>query len=395
MKKALKLSLKVLLILFVAFNAFVIISGRTYLYKGIANTYLRGKTGPDIGDLDIFSKREIPNATPQAWEYHPEYNSKEINKEHLKELEKLQVVSFTIIKDNQVYFEKYWEGYDNSTISNSFSMAKSFISILLGKAIDEGLIKSVLQPVGDFLPEFNKGEKAKITLKDLLTMSSGLNWDEGGKSPFSDNAEGYYGTNLRGQVDRLKVIEEPGKEFKYLSGNSQILGFVLKEVTGMSVSDYASKKLWQPLGAEHPAFWNLDTEEGMEKAYCCYYATALDFARFGQLYLDHGKWKGEQLIDSAYVDMSIHTAGLKEADGSDCNRYGYHWWLAEHKGYEVFYARGILGQYIIGIPALNAVVTRAGHKRGAVGEDGHPSDLYTILDIAFEMLAVPVKKETE
>ena len=392
MKKTLKKLLKLLVLVFIILNALILISGRGYLYKGIQYTYLSGKTGPDIEDLELFAKREISTATPQAWEYHTDYNSKEIAEEYIVEMERLQSVSFTIIKDKKVYFEKYWEGYDITSISNSFSAAKSITSVLIGMAIEEGFIESVFQPIGDFLPEFKKGKKAEVTLKDMLTMSSGLSWDEGGKSPFSDNAEAYYGTDLRAQIERLEVVAEPGKEFIYLSGNTQILGFVIQEATGMTLSEYASKKLWQPLGAEHPAFWSLDVENGMEKAYCCYYATALDFARIGQLYLDKGKWNGEQLIDSTYVKMSTRANGLKEVDGTDCKRYGYQWWVAGHKGYEVFYARGILGQYIIGIPALNAVVTRAGHKRGPVGEDGHPADLYTILDAAFDLLEVSEKE---
>lgn len=392
MKKALKLSLKVIIVLFVLFNVFVIFSGRTYLYKGVAYTYLRGKTGPDIEDLELFAKREITTAQPQKWEYHNAYNSTEITKDHVLELEKLETVSYTIIKDNQVFFERYWEGYDTTSISNSFSMAKSITSVLIGVAIEEEFIESVFQPIADFLPEFKEGKKADITIKDVLTMSSGLNWNEGGKSPFSDNAEAYYGTNLRTQIERLEVVAVPGKEFIYLSGNTQILGFVLQEATGMSLSEYASKKLWQPLGAEHPAFWSLDKEEGMEKAYCCYYATALDFARIGQLYLNKGKWNDAQLIDSTYVKMSIRVNGLKETDGSACVRYGYQWWITKHNGYDLFYARGILGQYIIGIPDLNVIITRAGHKRKSVGEDGHPSDLYLMLDVAFEMLDVSAKQ---
>ena len=125
------------------------------------------------------------------------------------------------------------------------------------------------------------------------------------------------------------------------------------------MSEYASEKLWQPLGAEHPALWSTDKNNGNEKAFCCFNSNARDFARIGQLMLDSGKWKGMPIIDSAFYVQSVTACNIPDDDGLDCDYYGYQWWIRpEFPG--VFYARGILGQYIIVIPSKKTVLVRLG-----------------------------------
>ncbi len=372
--------------LLVVANLFILITGRTYLYKGIANTYLRGRTVPGIDEYAIFENRKVENGVPQEWPSARKYNKNPLPQKYLEKNKKLETVAFLVIKNDSVRFEQYWDGFGDSSLTNSFSMGKTFVSILTGIAVAEGKIKSVDQPVGDFIPEFSTGENARLTIRHLLTMSSGINFDEDYSNPLAFPAQAYYGTDLKKLLFKYKVTEEPGKIFKYLSGNTAILGMVLEKATGKHISEYASEKLWKPMGAKMPAYWSLDHKDGLEKAYCCFNSNARDFARFGQLYLDSGRWKGTQLVPQDYVLKSIQLAGLKDDDGSANLRYGYSWWiLPEYRGHFIFYARGILGQYIIVIPDQKMVIVRLGKKREAEKKHDHPVDLFDYIDAGLEM----------
>jgi CubicO group peptidase (beta-lactamase class C family) len=266
-------------------------------------------------------------------------------------------------------------------------MAKSIVSMLVGVAIKEGKIKSVEQPVGDFLPAFREGDKAKIKIRDLLWMSSGLNWDESYSNPLSMTTEAYYGSDLGKIINRLEPEQESGKEFHYKSGDTQILGFVLKAATGMSLSELAEEKLWKPLGAIEDAEWSIDKPKGIEKAYCCFFSNARDFARLGKLYLHHGIWNGDTIVPPSYVKASITPNGLIDSsDKQKVDFYGYQWWLLpNYKGQNIFYARGILGQYIIVIPEKDIIIVRLGKERGERIRK-HPSEVLAMIDAVNKMV---------
>ena len=385
--KVLKKIGKWLLILLVILNLAILVSGKTYLYKGIANTYLKGRSGPSISEYRIFENREVKAGAEQKWHLSKTYNSARIPAALEPHFAAMGTVAFVVVKNDSLQHEQYWDGYGPDSHSNSFSMAKSFVSMMIGCAIDEGRIKSVDEPVSDFLPEFKDGDNAKLTIKHLLTMSSGINFDENYVNPLAYPAAAYYGSDLKKLTYGYKVTEEPGKTFKYLSGNSELLGFILEKATGKPISEYMSEKLWKPLGARNAAFWSLDHKDGMEKAYCCFNSNAPDFARIGQLYLDTGKWNGSQLISKEYVLNSIRPADLKVAeDGTQNDRYGYAWWLIpDYKGHYVFYARGILGQYIFCIPDKKMVVVRLGNRREKPVGTELPADVAYYLDAALEM----------
>ena len=392
--KVLKKIGKWLLIILVVLNLAIIISGRTYIYKALGNTYLKGRKGPGIDEYQIFSNREVVNGTHVSWHHSKKYNTKKIPAEAQKEFDAMESVAYVIIKNDSMVHEQYWDGYGEDSYSNSFSMAKTFVGILIGIAIDEGKIKSIDQPVGDFLPEYTQGENAKLTVKHLLTMSSGVNFDENYTSPLAYPAAAYYGNDLKKLTDKYSVTEEPGKVFRYLSGNSVLLGFIIEKATGKKVSEYASEKLWTPLGAKNKAFWSLDHENGMEKAYCCFNSNAPDFARIGEMFLDTGKWNGIQIVSPEYVLNSIKLADLEDVNGGKQQKYGYAWWIIPNylpagqagKGHNIYYARGILGQYIFCIPDEKMVVVRLGKKREKqLPTEDHPKDVYTYIDAALEM----------
>jgi len=249
---------------------------------------------------------------------------------------------------------------------------------MLGKAILEGKIKGLDQPVADFFPQFDP----ELTVGDLASMSSGLNWDESYYNPFSMTIRAYLDDELREQILSLEVVEQPGQEFKYLSGNIQLLAMVLEKATGMTLSRYLSESFWKPMGMREDALWQVDSEvDGLEKAYCCIASNARDFSKFGKLYKDFGQWKGRQLLDSAFVAKSIRPR-FEAAP-----HYGYGIWLTSFRGKKLFYLRGILGQYVIVIPEDDLIITRLGEKAGEIPEgEEHSKDLFVYLEEVYKML---------
>ncbi|MCX6310209.1 MAG: serine hydrolase [Bacteroidetes bacterium] len=387
MKKFFKRFGQFLLIVLLLVNCFILFTGRTYLYKGVWNTYLKGRMGPSPFEYQIFDNREVKNGTAQPWQNGKDYNKKEIPANLLDSMMAIETGAFLIIKDDSVRCEKYWGEFNDHSITNSFSMAKTIVSVLVGCAIEDGAIKSVDQKVSDFLPEFAKDERSKITIGNLLTMSSGIAFDEDYVNPLAYPAEAYYGSDLRKltlKYDKMNAV--PGQTFKYLSGNSQLLGLILKKATGKTVADYASEKLWIPMGCEKPAFWCLDHKDGDEKAFCCLNSNAKDFARIGKLFLDSGRWNGKQLVPETYALASILPSGTKNDDGTPTLDYGYAWWMIpQYKGHHVFYCRGILGQYIIMVPDMNMIVVRLGIRRPKTHGSDVPRDVHYYLDAALEM----------
>lgn len=354
-KRRLSRFLLVLLLLFVFVNLTIFITGKTYLYKGIQETYLKGKSGPGIYDSIVFPVRVANHANPtEKWKVKsPLLNINESSKEQLIAL---KTTSFLIVKNGEIIHESYYDQHNEHTKSNSFSMGKSFIGLLIGIAIDNLEISSFDAPITDYLP-FRIPNDEGITIRHLLGMSSGLNWSESGSNPLSDNAEAYYSSDLNEIMKKSRFNKKPGLAFEYLSGNSQLLGIILKEATGVSPTEYFEQHVWSKIGAEHDLFWSLDREDGFEKTFCCAYATTRDYARIGQLILNNGKWNGEEVISSETLNTLLSPFDLKEA------HYGLHFWRYNHPVHPAVYARGILGQYIVVIPSLNVVIVRTGHQR--------------------------------
>ncbi len=355
-----------------------------YILKGIQVIYLQGHKTAYIDDYSEFENRVIESDSTQIspWPDRKDYNETKPTNALTDLNNELGTVAFLIIKNDSIWYENYAEDYELFSKTNSFSMAKSITVALLGKAIKDGYIKNLNQPVGDFFPEFNKGMKAKLTVGDLASMSSGLNWDEDYYNPFSQTARAYFGDDIRKLALNLKVVEEPGVSFKYLSGNTILLGMIIEKATGKNLSHYLSESFWKPMEMQQDALWQLDSEEnGMEKAYCCIASNARDFARFGKLFKDGGKWKGKQLLDSRFVYTATNPRF------KDSPEYGYGFWLYEYKGKDIFYMRGILGQYVITIPEDNLIIVRLGHNLipREEGED-HSKDFFIYIDETYKML---------
>ena len=351
-------------------NLAILATDTTYIYKALLHLQA------NIDDLDIFEYNAVPNTGQRSpWLVSIDKNKKPLSDSLRKTLQTGETVAFLVIKNDSISYEEYWDGYSDSSYSNSFSMAKSIISILVGVAIDEGKISSVKDPVGKYIPEYSNGELAKITIEDLLRMASGLNFHESYATPINQTTDAYYGNNLKKLMYSLKAEKPAGVEFKYKSGDAQLLGLVLSAATGKSNAAYASEKLWSKIGAEHDAKWSIDHTNGDEKAFCCFYSNARDFARIGKLYLQKGRWETQQLVDSNWVNQSILSNGLNDENGNKTDYYGYQWWVLKNANYPAFYCRGILGQYIVVVPSKNTIIVRLGKKRGAPVVNNQPLEV--------------------
>ncbi len=350
-----------------------------YILRGVKITYLNGYKTVYIDDYIEFDNRIIKAGNnPQPWPKHVGYNTTEMPDKLQKTHFDLETTAFLIIKNDSLWFEHYYNDYGPDSRTNSFSIAKSIMSALLVKAIMEGSVESLSQPVSDFFPQFDPSLK----VEDLSSMSSGLNWDESVYNPFSMTARAYFDKNIRELILNLKVSEEPGKEFKYLSGNTQLLALVLEKATGKLPSAYLSQNFWKPMGMENDALWQLDSKKsGTEKAYCCIASNAKDFARFGKLYKNYGKWNNKQILDSVYVAKSIRPR-FEESP-----QYGYGFWLSDHKNKDIFYMRGVLGQYVIVIPEDDLIIVRLGKKLIKKEEkEEHAPDFFLYIDETYKML---------
>jgi CubicO group peptidase (beta-lactamase class C family) len=356
------------------------VSGNAYLIKAVSSTYLVGETGPTIDDYSNFENRTVEAGTPQLWEYSERFQKAALSEELMKEVEDWETSALLIVKSDSILFEEYWNGYSEKSLTNTFSMAKSFTSLAIGKAIEEGHIKSLDQSVGDFIPEFAEGKKSAVKIKHLLQMSSGIDFGESYGDPFGFMAKTYYGDDLYELSVNKPMKYEPGEVWKYQGGNTLLLSFILEKASGKSLSEYFSENFWKPLGAAEDALWSLNEEGGKEKSYCCFYSNARDFARIGHMMLDSGKWNGKTLIDQEYIKKSISPVNIKDEDGKLIDYYGLHWWMGQYQGHEFYYARGIQGQYIVAIPAWDAVVVRLGHKRDPNVGAEVPKDLFVYLE---------------
>ncbi len=332
----------------------------------------------DITDYKIFPSRQLtasptPFIYPKAVQQLPIQQilpSNIVNPE--KYLEVQNSVAFIVIHKDSIVYEKYLQEYQaNSTVA-SFSMAKSITSILIGCALEDYFIEDINDPVSKYVPDLNKNGWEKVTVLHVMHMTSGVKFNESYWNPFGEAGQFYYGENLDKQTKNLQIVREPGTSFEYVSGNSQLLGLILKgafdraEKLGWkntspnkSVTQYAQDNLWDPLGMQYDASWSTDDKTHQtEKTFCCLNAKPIDFAKIGTLYLHKGNWFGYQILDSNWIAKST---AIDTTQGSAWY-YQYQWWLPSPDG--DFMAHGILGQYIYVNPEKQLVIVRLGKSEG-------------------------------
>jgi CubicO group peptidase (beta-lactamase class C family) len=319
----------------------------------------------DLGDIDRFPSRRIC-AGEDPWRFREtSAETRACYAPVFADLDRFVrstgTVAFLVIKDDEIIAEAYAPGYGRESMVTCFSVTKSFVSALTGCLLADGYIESPDDPITLYLPELLDTDPLYqgITLRHLLTMSSGIRYREG-LLLWGDDTATYYHPDLRQTALSSPVAGPPGTTFRYNNYHPLILGLLIERVTGRSVSQYLSEKIWIPLGMEGDGSWSLDSEaSGFEKMESGLNARAVDLAKFGRLYLYDGVWEGERILPEGWVRES--TAADTQTDPAA--EYQYLWWVRpepEYRGH--FYAAGKHGQYIYLIPEQNLIFVRLGRR---------------------------------
>ncbi len=343
------------------------------------------------GNADVYDYRKFPErkleTTPHTFHFvkGPDESRVRALFQTISRMEDLDAFlaanrtqAFIVIQDDGILYEHYFNGAQRDTIVTSFSVAKSFTSALIGIAIAEGYIHNVHDPITRYLPELIGRDPrfSNITIRNLLMMVSGIKYVE---SPFftGDNAKTYYYPNLRQlALQHTQIVDPPGKHFLYNNYHPLLLGMILERATGTTVANYLQEKIWKPIGMEFGGSWSLDSAaSGFEKMESGINGRAIDFAKFGRLYLRNGNWQGRQVIPASWVaestreDPSIDPAtyyakkGILSSPGN--HYYKYMWWgKRRSNGQYDFCALGNHGQFIYLSPHKNLIITRNGERYG-------------------------------
>ena len=293
-------------------------------------------------------------------------------------LQTTDTVALLVLHEGRIRFEEYWLTGGRDVPWLSMSVAKSFVSALVGIAVEEGHIRSIEEPITDYLPALAGSAYDGVRIKDILQMSSGAAWDETYGDPDSDiNRFGRIlavGGSLNEFAATLDREREPGTYNHYNSTDTQVLGWLLVETTGQSVTDYLREKLWEPLGMENDAHWMTD-DHGMEMVFGGLNATARDYAKLGELYRNGGRFEGRQIVPEAWVRASVtpDAPHLQPGDHEMSDwaiGYGYQWWVPEGTEGE-YSAIGVYNQFIWVNPSRDLVIVKLSANSGyATAEDG-------------------------
>ena len=349
----------------------------------------------DLKDLEKMDAVELASS-PQPFHFAYDTAGKDNLKAYLdSSLHNSLSYAFLVIRNDTILYERYFGNINESTRLPSFSVAKSFVSALIGIAIQEKYIKSVQEPITHYIPELRKNDKGfdRVTIQHVLDMRSGVKSNENYYSPFSDLIMMGFSSNVTRPAMDLKLETTPGS-FDYKSVNTQLLAIVLERATGRKLQDYAAEKIWTPVGMEYDASWNSD-KRGTVRAFCCINAAARDYAKFGRLYLNRGNWQGKQIVPEAWVNSSTDKDSLYANGG-----YKNQWWAnnnfrnfedsllavsfastqkgAQLRSYalqnglkriyrvvyagDAFHAQGILGQFVYVHPGKKLIIVRLGHN---------------------------------
>jgi len=354
MKRAKRLSVAIAVILGLFFA--LKLSPYSYLIRGVRGAYLDGHKSAHIYDRSHFDQREMPvlNAVnlPEGSYTH------ELSPETRTTLESYDTKGLIVLEKDSVVFEEYWDDHDASTISNSFSTAKTVITLLIQIAIQDGYIDSWDDPITKYIPEYEIPEGvAEPTLRHFSTMMAGMQIKENYNDPFSKTAKLYYGDNAEATALSVPPGKNPtGEVYEYQSAQTQVLTIALSRAVGESVSSFANRELFGKVGFEVPATWHLDRADGLELGFCCLNVSVRDFAKLGQFILHDGKINGQSVVDSAFIAMA--------SQGYKSPYYGHSFWIYPEPHNHVFGFRGMLGQDILIDRSHQRVVMRVGQSDG-------------------------------
>lgn len=365
------------------------LTGHGYFWKALSATYLQGHSTAHIDDADNFAQRKIATSQPLTWEKDAAFNKEPLNSATLSYLQQYKSAAFLVAKNGKLLHETYFSPYTQSSRTNSFSVAKTVTTMQVGLAVQQGLIPSFDAPITQFLPEYAGNARAsKATISQVSAMKAGHDWTENYKLPINVTTDLYYGKDAEKLVLNQDFEREPGMEYEYSSGSTQLLGVILKRAIQKknplsNVSEHLSQSLWQPLGMEKDAIYTLDRageDGGMERTYCCIFATARDYAKLGQLLLQDGQWGGKQLLDKAFLER------MRKPDLQPY--YGHSLWMDWTHKHPFYTLQGHQGQYVIVVPSLQLVVVRVGQYRNkaVLGPNRRiPLEVYNFVDEAVRL----------
>jgi CubicO group peptidase (beta-lactamase class C family) len=290
-------------------------------------------------------------------------------------LKRTDVTALLILKDGKIRYENYWLTGGEKVKWLSMSVGKSFISALIGIALDQNYIKSIEDPITMYVSQLKNSAYDGVRIKDILQMSSGASWNEDYGDPNSDINRSVRIFALGGSLDEFAASltneNKPGTFNRYNSTDTQVLGMLLREATGISVTQFMQEMLWEPMGAEENAFWLLDSKN-MEVAYGGLNATARDYAKLGELYRLKGKLNGKQIVPSEWINASIKPDAPHLMPGENSLSdyplgYGYQWWIPDSSG--DYMAIGVYNQFIYISPENNTVIVHlAANKKYGVND---------------------------
>ena len=363
----------ILLLTFLGMLAIVYIFSGTDTYFG---RYIRWRNS-DIEDYKKFPKYDFKaSGNPYYFSKvnNPYFDTLRVTGQGTARSPLLEILrnsgttAFIIIRNDTIYYEKYINGYARGSVNTSFSVAKSVTSLLIGKALDENLIKNVNDPVVTYIPGLLDTDKSykNLLLSDVLDMRSGIRFRDH-DLPWGDKPKAYYGPNLRERILELPLVEAPGQNFRYNSYNPILAGMILEKVTGMSPAAYFETKIWNEMGMEYPGSWSMDSEVSrMTKMESGLNIRPIDFAKLGRLVLHNGNWEGKQLISRNWMENTLALSDKYQlTDIADDLYYKNYWWIYANKsgsGYtvDIISANGHLGQYLFVFPKEKMIMVRMG-----------------------------------
>ena len=373
--------IKILAIAIAIIFSMVYVLNLEYFIKGIRVVYLNGQTTVSIDDLKYFDYETI-EANNEKSPWNEKENIVDTFSDEFEEINReFGTVAYVVIHKDTIIAEKYYKGYSSNSSSNSFSMAKTLVSMMMGKALELGYINSLDDKVIDYIPEL-KGEFASdVRVIDLATMTSGLDWDEGTSDPFSPVAKQYFVSDVEELMLNQPIIEKPGEKNHYSSGNTQLLSILIERASGIKTDKFFENEIWSKINPDNDAYWQVDSKKrGNIKSFCCFHSNARDFSRLGKLYLNYGNWNGNQIIDSTFVKSSM------KPFLDDFDAYGIGLWLKKHKDLNVSLMSGHQGQYVIMIPEKELIITRLGLRDIDLGGPGVSGDVLTYIDEALKLI---------
>jgi CubicO group peptidase (beta-lactamase class C family) len=297
-------------------------------------------------------------------------------------LESTGTTAFIIIKNDSVFFERYYNNSSRESINTSFSIAKSFTSTLIGIAIDEGYINSINDPIIQYIPEIKDKVSDTLSIKHLLLMSSGIRYNPK-YYPWADEPKSYYYPDLKNLV--LKKAEQeyqPDTYFKYVNYNTILLGIILERATKISPCKYLQDKIWKPIGMEYSASWSIDSRKNnFQKMESGINARSIDYAKIGRLFLQNGNWNNKRILSESWIIESTSPPYINEESyyiSKNYNPYAmffkdkqlyykYGWWgIKRGEKYYDYMALGIYGQFIYVCPEKQMIIVRNGRKWGKI-----------------------------